>query len=214
MTLRDRIVKRTFDLCLAAIGLVFLWPLIVVCILVAAVDTKSLGVFRQLRVGLRGVPFHVLKIRSMYKSEDLDATTITTAHDNRITPTGRVLRRLKLDELPQLWNVLIGQMSFVGPRPDVPGYADKLIGQQRKILDVRPGITGPATIKYSKEDEILSAAADPVVFNDTVVFPDKIRLNVEYVENYSFLDDLTYILITLRLLKVPAHLSYSKDTGQ
>ena len=201
-------MKRLFDICFAVIGIVLLWPLIVVCILIAAIDTKSFGVYRQLRIGQHGAPFLLFKIRTMYKATDADASTITTAHDKRITPTGRVMRRFKLDELPQLWNVLIGQMSFVGPRPDVPGYADKLVGRQRKVLSVRPGITGPASIKYSNEEEILGQKVDPVEFNDSVLFPDKIKLNIDYVENYSFYDDLIYILITLRLLKAPEHLLY------
>ncbi len=207
-------MKRLFDLSLAVIGLAVLWPLIVICALIAAVDTKTFGVYRQLRIGRYGVPFHVFKIRTMYKLIEPGATNITTVHDRRITPIGRVLRRLKFDELPQLWNVLIGQMSFVGPRPDVPGYADKLVGRHRKILDVRPGITGPATIKYSNEEEILGEKANPVEFNDAVLFPDKIKLNVEYVENYSFYHDLIYILMTLRILKVPAHLSYTVSARQ
>lgn len=120
----------------------------------------------------------------------------------------KVFRRYKLDELPQLWNVLIGQMSFVGPRPDVPGYADKLEGTQRQLLKLRPGITGPATIKYAHEERILSAQNDPQLFNDTVIYPDKVRLNLHYFNNYSLKSDVSFILMTLRIIAVPPHLVY------
>jgi len=211
---RQRKMKRVFDICLSAIGLVVLSPLIIICVLIAAVDTKTLGVFRQLRVGQYGVPFHVYKIRTMFVNSNPNATTVTTAHDSRISPTGRILRRFKLDELPQLWNVLIGQMSFVGPRPDVPGYADNLVGRERNVLKLRPGITGPATIKYSNEEEILGVQPDPVEYNDTVLFPDKVKLNIDYYQNYSLWDDMSYILMTLSLLKVPQHLKSLEVTEQ
>ncbi len=123
--------------------------------------------------------------------------SITVAGENRITPVGRFLRRYKLDELPELWNVLTGEMSLVGPRPDVPGYADKLTGDDRKILNIRPGITGPATLKYTNEEELLAEQSDPVKFNDDVLFPDKVRINLEYIENRSFLLDIKIIILTV-----------------
>lgn len=162
--------------------------------------------YRQTRVGRGGIPFNVFKVRTMHAAKPGDTNTVTTSHNSRITRTGRIFRRFKLDELPQLWNVFIGQMSFVGPRPDVPGYADKLEGTQRIILQLRPGITGPATIKYTHEEEILSAQADPQLYNDTVIYPDKVRLNLEYLSNYSLINDVCYILMTLRLIDIPPHL--------
>jgi lipopolysaccharide/colanic/teichoic acid biosynthesis glycosyltransferase len=124
-------------------------------------------------------------------------TTVTTAVDPRVTSYGKILRKMKLDELPQLVNVLVGDMSFVGPRPDVPGFADRLTGPDRIILSVRPGITGPATLKYRNEEELLAAQPDPEMYNREVIFPDKVRINREYVEHYSFLADMKYILLTL-----------------
>jgi lipopolysaccharide/colanic/teichoic acid biosynthesis glycosyltransferase len=123
--------------------------------------------------------------------------SITTAADNRITPVGRFLRRFKLDELPQLWNVLIGNMSFVGPRPDVPGYADKLQGDARKILELRPGITGPATLYFRNEEDLLASASNPKEYSDTVIWPKKVELNLAYLEHWGFWKDLGYLLITI-----------------
>jgi len=122
---------------------------------------------------------------------------ITAASDSRITPVGKFLRRFKLDELPQLWNVLAGKMSFVGPRPDVPGYADKLRGNDRRILELRPGITGPATLFFRNEEELLEKVEDKQKYNDEMIWPEKVRLNLEYLENYSFWKDIGYILITI-----------------
>ncbi|GJQ48178.1 MAG: hypothetical protein HKUEN01_05640 [Candidatus Kuenenia stuttgartiensis] len=124
-------------------------------------------------------------------------TTVTTTHDPRITPLGRFFRKTKIDELPQLINVFFGHMSFVGPRPDVPGFTDMLTGDDRVILFVRPGITSPATLKYKNEEEILAAQDDPEKYNREVLFPDKVKLNREYVENYSFINDIKYIFQTI-----------------
>lgn len=124
-------------------------------------------------------------------------TTVTALNDPRITPLGHFLRKTKIDELPQLINVFLGHMSFVGPRPDVAGFADKLTGEDRIILWVRPGITGPATLKYRKEEEFLAGQDDPERYNDEVIFPDKVRLNREYVANYSFWKDIKYIYQTI-----------------
>ena len=123
--------------------------------------------------------------------------SVTTSADARITPIGRLFRNYKLDESPQLWNVLVGKMSFVGPRPDVPGYADKLEGEARQVLELRPGITGPATLYFRYEEDLLAQVSDPKQFNDTVIWPKKIRLNLEYLENWSFWKDVGYILITV-----------------
>ena len=124
-------------------------------------------------------------------------SSVSVAGKNRITPFGAKLRKYKLDELPELWNVLIGDMSFVGPRPDVPGYADKLVGEDRKILLLKPGITGPASIKYRNEEELLAQQADPIKYNDEVIFPDKVKINLNYLENWSFITDIKLIIYTI-----------------
>ena len=140
MSCFDRIIKRSFDLIVSSIGLILLFPVIIVAWIIATVETKSNGFFVQQRVGRDGKLFDVYKIKTMRRVEGID-TTITDANDVRITTSGKIFRNTKIDELPQLWNVLIGRMSFVGPRPDVPGYADKLTGDDRMILSIRPGIT-------------------------------------------------------------------------
>lgn len=124
-------------------------------------------------------------------------STVSVAGENRITPLGAVLRKYKLDELPELWNVLIGDMSLVGPRPDVPGYADNLRGEERLILNLKPGITGPASLKYRNEEEILATVDNPIEYNDKVIFPDKVRINLYYYRNYSFIKDIQMIFCTI-----------------
>jgi len=136
----------------------------------------------------------------MYKN--IDRNTVSTSKDSRITPEGAFLRRWKLDELPELVNVLKGDMSFVGPRPDMPGYAASLSGEGRKILSMRPGITGPATLKYIDEEEILANVPDPVKYNDEVIFPDKVKINLKYCESYSLLGDIKLIYYTLIRKKI------------
>jgi lipopolysaccharide/colanic/teichoic acid biosynthesis glycosyltransferase len=136
------------------------------------------------------------KIKTM-RPDSRTTTTVTRSGDPRITPLGRFFRKTKIDELPQLWNVLLGHMSFVGPRPDVPGYADKLTGVERAVLSLRPGITGPATLKYRDEEEILAAQDDPEQYNREVIYPDKVQINLQYIREWSFLGDLRYILVTV-----------------
>lgn len=171
--------------------------LILLAFIAATVDTGKNGFFTQVRVGKDGKLFKVIKIRTMRDISGLDST-VTAANDPRITKIGAFFRKTKIDELPQLINVLLGHMSFVGPRPDVPGYADQLPEEDRKvILSVRPGITGPATIKYRAEEEMLAAVDDPETYNREVIFPDKVRINREYIENYSFINDLRYIWATV-----------------
>lgn len=196
LTLTQQFIKRSFDILFSLGGLIALGWLMVPAILGARIDTGQPGVFRQRRVGLHGRYFNVMKIRTMQDSNEI-STVVTTADDSRITPFGGLLRRTKIDELPQLFNVLRGDMSFVGPRPDVPEYMDRLVGDDRCILGVRPGITGPATIKYRNEERLLADQKDPEQYNDAVIFPDKVRINRRYVENYSFLGDLRYIWVTL-----------------
>ncbi|HOO19987.1 MAG TPA: sugar transferase, partial [Kiritimatiellia bacterium] len=177
-------------------GLVLLSP--VMLAVAAAVRLSSPGpvLYVQDRVGRQGRLFRCAKFRTMRVGADAGGS-VTTATDSRITPVGRFLRRWKLDELPQLWNVLTGRMSFVGPRPDVPGYADRLHGEDRRILDLRPGITGPATLLFREEERLLALAKDPKAFNDQVIFPEKVRINREYLETASFWRDIGYILATV-----------------
>ena len=150
--------------------------------------------FRQLRVGRNGRLFKIYKFRTMVSEHS--GSTISVAGESRITPMGEVLRKYKIDELPALLNVLKGEMSFVGPRPDVPGYADSLIGEDRLILKLRPGITGPASLKYSNEEEVLTKVEDPQKYNDEVIFPDKVRINLHYYYNRTFFGDIKIILNT------------------
>jgi len=192
----NAILKRCFDIILASLGILLTWWIIIIAFIIATIDTKQNGFFIQKRVGQNGKPFRLIKIRTMKTIPGLD-TTVTTSTDPRITAIGKWLRKFKIDELPQLFNVLVGDMSFVGPRPDVPGFADCLEGDDRIILSVRPGITGPATIKYKKEEELLRSCPDPERYNREVIFPDKVRINREYIENYSFLLDIKYIFLTI-----------------
>lgn len=201
MSNKQHFIKRLFDLSLSLIGLVALCPLIVLCIIIARAETGLSGVFSQTRIGQHGKEFDVYKIRSMGSIPSAQDTTITVDQDPRITQSGRIFRKYKLDELPQLWNVLKGDMSFVGPRPDVPGYADKLKGADRLLLSIRPGITGPASIKYRKEEEILATSNDPVTYNNTVIYPDKVAINLTYINNWSYWSDVQYLLITVGLKK-------------
>ena len=189
-------LKRGFDLLGAAAGLLLTFWLIALAWVLATIDTRQNGFFVQERVGRHGRVFRVVKIRTMRPSR-AHTTTVTTGHDPRITPLGRFFRRAKIDELPQLFNVLMGQMSFVGPRPDVPGFADALEGEDRLILSVRPGITGPATLKYRDEESLLDSVEDPEAYNREVIFPDKVRINREYVQQWSLGKDLGYIWRTV-----------------
>ncbi|WP_026279234.1 MULTISPECIES: sugar transferase [unclassified Thioalkalivibrio] len=196
LSLPEAALKRGFDVLGAAVGLALTFWLIALAWVLATIDTRQNGFFVQERVGRHGRVFRVVKIRTMRPSR-VHTTTVTTGHDPRITPLGRFFRRTKIDELPQLINVLLGQMSFVGPRPDVPGFADALEGEDRLVVSVRPGITGPATLKYRDEESMLAAVEDPEAYNHEVIFPDKVRINREYVQNWSFRKDLGYIWRTV-----------------
>jgi lipopolysaccharide/colanic/teichoic acid biosynthesis glycosyltransferase len=151
--------------------------------------------FHQKRAGKNGAPFTIYKFRTMTLSHG--GSTISVRGESRITKLGAILRKYKLDELPELWNVLIGDMSLVGPRPDMPEYADKLKEEEKLILKLRPGITGPATLKYSNEEEILAGVENPQVYNDEVLWPDKVKLNIEYYKNRSFILDISLIFKTI-----------------
>ena len=197
-------LKWLFDKLASLFGLLFLSPVLLVVAILIKVKMPGPVLFCQKRVGQYGKLFTVYKFRSMtvkaeasVVSRDSDATSIASTEQNRITPLGEKLRRYKLDELPELWNVLKGDMSFVGPRPDVPGYADQLQGEERDILKLKPGITGPASLKYRNEEELLASVENPAQYNDEVIFPDKVKLNLYYLKNYSFIKDIQMIVCTV-----------------
>lgn len=195
------IIKYIFDRLMALIGLLFLWPLLI--ILAVLIKVKMPGgpaFFTQKRVGQHGRLFTMHKFRSMAVSHD--DSSISVAGEARITSFGATLRKYKLDELPELWDVLIGNMSFVGPRPDVPGYADMLTGDDRRMLELRPGITGPASLKYRDEEELLAQVDNPIEYNDKVIFPDKVRINLYYLDHYSFWKDIQMIIYTVLGMKM------------
>lgn len=189
-------LKSLFDRCVSFIGLFFLWPLlIVIAILIKIKMHDGPVLFMQKRVGQYGRIFTMYKFRTMIVEHG--GSSISVAGEKRITPFGAKLRKYKIDELPELWNVLIGDMSFVGPRPDVPGYVDKLQGGDREILKLKPGITGPASLKYRNEEEILSLQVEPQRYNDEVIFPDKVRINIEYMKTWFFWRDIKIIIYTI-----------------
>lgn len=198
-------LKFIFDRLVSFIGLILISPvLLVVACLIRHKMPGGPVIFKQRRVGQHGKLFTVYKFRSMsvkkeasIASRDSSQTSIASAEQSRITPLGEKLRRYKLDELPELWNVLKGDMSFVGPRPDVPGYADNLQGADREMLRLKPGITGPASLKYRNEEEILNNVTDPQKYNDEVIFPDKVKLNLYYLHHYSFIKDIQMIVCTV-----------------
>lgn len=209
------ILKRLFDIAASLFGLLLIWWVYpIVAILIKIKMPGGPAFFCQKRVGRDGKLFTCHKFRTMTVKHS--GSSVSVAGDSRITPLGAKLRHYKIDELPELWDVLIGNMSFVGPRPDVPGYADQLQGDDRVVLKLRPGITGPATLKYRLEDEMISAyvaarqaegdARDAqeiaVEYNDTVIYPDKVRLNKYYFEHYSFWKDIEMILATVLGRKV------------
>lgn len=189
--------KRLFDLVVASIALlVLVFPMSIIALAIWITSGTPI-LFQQKRVGKDGKIFRIKKFRTMVVRSEKDSV-VTVAGDTRITPIGVYLRRWKLDELPQFWNVLVGEMSLIGPRPDVPGYADKLQGEQSRLLCLRPGITGPATLIYKQEAEILAQVSNPLEYNNQVIFPDKVRINLEYLENCSFSQDLYYIWLTVK----------------
>ncbi len=196
MNVTQKITKRLFDFTFALLGIVFLWWLICILVLLATIDTKQIGLFSQKRIGYLGKSFLILKIRTM-KTNRYITTTITSSNDLRLTGFGRFLRRYKLDELPQLINVLFGSMSFVGPRPDVVGFADKLVGDDRVILLVKPGLTGPASIFFRNEEDLLAEKENPEEYNRNVIWPKKVAMNKSYIKNYSFQTDIKILLKTI-----------------
>ena len=189
-------LKILLDIIVSGLGLIFLLPVMIIVSLAVVISSKGPVLFTQPRVGQDGKIFKVVKFRTMRVGGEKEGS-ITTATDARITQIGRWLRRFKLDEYTQLWNVFIGNMSLVGPRPDVPGYADRLRGRARSILSLRPGITGPATLCFKNEEELLDLAEDPKRYNDWVIYPAKVALNLNYLERWSFSRDVGYIVITV-----------------
>lgn len=212
-------LKIVFDKVVSLVGLIILSPLLLIVALLIKWKMPGPILFCQQRVGRYGRIFTVYKFRTMtvkaeasVASRNSEATSIASQEQSRITPLGEKLRRYKLDELPELWNVLKGDMSFVGPRPDVPGYADQLQGEDREVLLLRPGITGPASLKYRNEEDILEAVDEALQkgrsglpmgittvqeYNDNVIYPDKVRLNRYYLHHYSFIKDIQMIVCTV-----------------
>ena len=212
-------LKIVFDKVVSLVGLIVLSPVLLIVALLIKWKMPGPILFRQQRVGRYGRIFTVYKFRTMtvkaeasVASRNSEATSIASQEQSRITPLGEKLRRYKLDELPELWNVLKGDMSFVGPRPDVPGYADQLQGEDREVLLLRPGITGPASLKYHNEEDILEAVDEALQkgrsglpmgittvqeYNDNVIYPDKVRLNRYYLHHYSFIKDIQMIVCTV-----------------
>jgi len=179
------IAKRLFDFIFSLLLLLLAGPLLLPFVVIAAVDTSSDGLFRQVRIGQYGKPFRIIKLRTLHR------------RTHRLSRYGRLLRRSKIDELPQLWHVLTGTMSFVGPRPDVPGYYDTLQGEEGLILNLKPGLTSEAGLYYRREEDLLAQQADPLDYNDTVLFPDKVRMNLHYYYHRSFRGDLKLIAKTV-----------------
>ena len=177
--------KRFFDIVFSFMIFILISWILILAILVASIETKSFGIFLQDRIGQHGKSFKIFKIKTM---NDVS---------KKSSFFGKFLRKSKIDELPQLLNILLGQMSFVGPRPDIAGYYDKLEGENRKILELKPGLTSLASIKYSNEEELLNKQSNPLEFNDKVIFPDKVKMNLEYYYNQSFLLDLQIIVKTI-----------------
>lgn len=196
MNFVDVLLKSLFDHIVAFLGLLFLSPiLLVTAILIRVKMPGGPVIFKQKRVGQYGRLFTMYKFRSMTVGHS--GSSVSVKGESRITPLGAKLRKYKIDELPELWNVLIGDMSLVGPRPDVPGYADNLQGGDRRMLLLKPGITGPASLKYRNEEELLAGQDNPQKYNDEVLFPDKVRINIEYLDNWSFWNDIKIIVYTI-----------------
>jgi lipopolysaccharide/colanic/teichoic acid biosynthesis glycosyltransferase len=189
---RQLIIKRSFDIIFSILGLAVLVVPLVLLIIIAFFDTGMNGIYNQQRIGRYGKKFSIFKIRTMKSIAGVN-TTITTLNDKRITAFGRIIRKLKLDEIPQLINVFMGTMSFVGPRPDVEGFADKLTDEDRLILTIRPGITGPASIKYRNEEKLLSNTKNSEALNQ-YIFRDKVMINLKYIKEWTLANDLKYII--------------------
>ena len=188
--------KRLFDIIFSLLGILFLLPVFIIISILIKIDSSGSIFFLQDRVGLNGKLFKIIKFRSM-KEDHKNSLTVTLENDTRITKIGKKLRKYKIDEIPELINVLVGDMSFVGPRPDVIGYADLLKGNDRNILKLRPGITSLASVKYYNEEQLLMVQKDPIAYNNDVIFPDKVKMNLNYYENNNIWIDIKIIFATL-----------------
>lgn len=189
-------MKSAFDFLFSLVGLILLFPILIIVSIILIIAYKSLNIlFIQKRIGKNGRLFKIYKFRTMVLN-DL-SNSISVKGDNRITSIGEFLRKYKLDELPELLNIIKGEMSFVGPRPDVPGYMDKLDGDDMKVLQLKPGITGPASLKYINEEEILCRVDNPKEYNDQIIFPDKVRINKLYIEKWTLWLDIKIIFHTI-----------------
>jgi len=202
------ITKRIFDILFSLLFIILLSPFFLIISILILVTSGFPVIFKQVRICQRGEKFIIYKFRTMRRNDQL--STISVTGDSRITTIGKYLRKSKLDELPELFNILKGDMSFVGPRPDVSGYYDRLKGRDRDILKLKPGLTGPASLKYINEEEILAQVEDPKWYNDNIIFPDKVRINKLYLENWSLLLDLRIIFHTL-IRKKYNEKNYFKD---
>ena len=189
------LLKRIFDVIASFFGLLILSPFLLVAGLLVKFSSEGPVLFTQERIGRNGIPFTIFKFRTMFV--DHGGSSVSVRGEKRITPIGAVLRRFKIDEFPELWNILIGDMSFVGPRPDMPEYIARLQGEQREMLSLRPGLTSPASIKYAREEELLSLVPDPQKHFDEVIWPDKTRMNLEYIKRRTFIGDIVLILRTV-----------------
>ena len=192
-------VKRIFDLLFAFFGIIFFSPIFLMIIFLIKLDSKGSVFFSQSRIGLKGEVFDIIKFRTMNINQNSNST-ITLKDDSRITRIGKYLRKYKLDELPELFNILLGEMSFVGPRPDVTGYADKLVGLDKNILKLKPGITSRASLKYANEEFLLTQVDDPISYNNNTIYPDKVRMNLNYYNNHNIWVDIKVIFATIYLL--------------
>ena len=189
------LLKRIFDVIASFFGLLILSPFLLVAGLLVKFSSEGPVLFTQERIGRHGIPFTIYKFRTMFI--DHGGSSVSVRGEKRITPIGAILRRFKIDEFPALWNILIGDMSFVGPRPDMPEYIARLQGEQREMLSLSPGLTSPASIKYAREEELLSMVPDPQKHFDEVIWPDKQRMNLEYIRRRTFIGDIVLILRTV-----------------
>jgi len=189
------LLKRGFDIFALFIGLILFSPIFLVVIPLIRIRTPGPVFFCQKRTGRYGKPFTIYKFRTMTVNHE--GSSVSVMGESRITPLGAVLRKYKIDELPELWNILKGDMSFVGPRPDLPEYINRLVGEERQILELRPGLTGPATLKYANEDELLANITDPQKYNDEILWPDKVKINLDYYRSRNFIGDISIIFRTV-----------------
>ena len=196
MNFFQRVTKRFIDFLLAGVISILCTPFVFILIIILSIETKAPGLYFSKRIGKNGKLFTMFKIRTMLPSKELQSC-IVTANNPRVTRLGHFLRKKKLDELPQFWNVLIGNMSIVGPRPDLPGFADKLEGEDRIILSVLPGITGSASLAFRDEELLLAQQSNPEKYNREVIWPQKVQINKEYIKNYSLGLDIRIMWNTL-----------------